>query len=142
MSYTQIWIHAVWGTKRREPLMNEKTIPLICEHIRQNAKQKGFYVIELNAVADHMHCLMALRSDWSVARQMQMIKGEAANWINRQSFMKTKFEWADEYFASSVSKDKLDIVRAYIRNQQEHHRKVSFAEEYKRFLEIFGIDQG
>jgi putative transposase len=124
------------------PLMNSQTIPAICDHIRRNAELKGLYILELNAVPDHMHCLVALKSDWSIAKQVQMIKGEAANWINRQAFIKTKFEWADEYFAASVSKDKLDVVKAYIQNQEEHHRKKSFNEEYRLFLTSYGFSQG
>ena len=73
---------------------------------------------------------------------MQLIKGESSFWINKNKIIKRQFEWADEYFASSVSEDKLDIVRAYIINQQEHHKKVAFKDEYGKFLKQFGFVQG
>jgi putative transposase len=142
MSFVQVWIHAVWSTKRREPVLTEGVLAQVIDHIKTNSKEKGFYILELNGFADHLHCLMALRSDWSVAKQMQMIKGEAANWINKGQIFKSHFEWADEYFAASVSKDKLDVVRAYIINQQVYHKKESFKEEYDNFLEKFGFGQG
>jgi putative transposase len=127
------------GYKKTRTPDDSQTIPVICDHIKENAKQKEFYLLELNAMPDHMHCLMALKSDWSIAKQMQMIKGEAANWINKQGFIKTKFEWSDEYFAASVSKHKLDVVIAYIQNQGAHHRKASFNEEYQHFLASCGF---
>ncbi len=142
MSYNIIWIHAVWGTKNREKVLLREPRDLICKHIYENAFSKGFYIDIVNGYLDHMHCLMSLRSDWSVAKQMQMIKGEAANWINKNDILQNKFGWADEYFSSSVSVAKLDIVRDYIRYQEEHHRKMSFEEEYTGFLKTFGVGQG
>lgn len=59
---------------------------------------------------------MPLKSDWRIAKQMQIIKGEAANWINKGGIFERKLAWADEYFAASVSENKLDTVRNYIRN--------------------------
>jgi putative transposase len=88
----------------------------------------------VNGVKDHLHCLMALKADWSIAKQMQMIKGESAWWVNKSGLLKTKLEWADEYYAASVSHESLLQVRAYIRHQEEHHRKKIFVEEYETFL--------
>jgi putative transposase len=61
-----------------------------------------------------------------------LIKGESAFWANKNNLLKTKFEWADEYYAASVSDSSVEKVRKYIYNQEEHHRKVSFEEEYKK----------
>ena len=142
MSFVKIWVHAVWGTKDREMILVPEAKRLICQHIQQNALAKGYYVEETNGYMDHLHCLMPLKSDWSIAKQMQMIKGKAANWINKNGILQRKLAWADEYFAASVSENKLDSVRNYIRNQEEHHRKISFAEEYEYFLKTFGFNQG
>lgn len=142
MSFVNIWVHAVWGTKDRDRILIPEIRKTICHHIHENAVAKGFYVNEVNGHLEHLHCLMALRSDWSIAKQMQMIKGEAANWINKSGMLQQKFEWADEYFATSVSENKLDTVRWYIRNQEEHHRKISFEDEYNSFLKTFGFSQG
>ncbi len=142
MSFVSIWVHAVWGTKDRDRILIPETRNMICQHIHENAVAKGFYVNEVNGYLGHLHCLMTLRSDWSIGKQMQMIKGEAANWINKNGIFQRKFEWADEYFAASVSENKLGVVRWYIRNQEEHHRKMSFEEEYNSFLKTFGFSQG
>lgn len=139
MAHVSVWLHAVWATKNRERILVTGKRELICEHIKQNASEKGFYIDIVNGYLDHLHCLMALRSDWTVAKQLQMIKGEVAHWVNKNGLLANKLEWADEYFAASVSIDKLDIVRTYIRNQEAHHRECSFEAEYVRFLSAYGF---
>jgi REP element-mobilizing transposase RayT len=142
MSFVKIWIHAVWGTKNREPVLEKGILESVCDHIKENGKLKGIFIDCVNGYSDHLHCLMLLNADTSISRQMQLIKGESSFWVNKNRIIKGHFEWADEYFASSVSEDKLDIARAYILNQQEHHKKVTFKEEYQKFLKHFGFDQG
>ncbi len=70
---------------------------------------------------------------------MQLIKGESSYWINKNELTSQKFEWQDEYFAVSVSKSGLDAVRKYIHNQEEHHRKKSFQEEYEEFIKNYNF---
>ena len=142
MAFVNIWIHAVWGTKNREPVLEKGILESVCNHIKENGKLKGIFIECINGYSDHLHCLMLLNADTSISKQMQLIKGESSFWINKNKIIKGHFEWADEYFASSVSEDKLDIARAYILNQQEHHKKVTFKDEYEKFLKHFGFDQG
>ena len=142
MAFVKIWIHAVWGTKNREPVLENGILESVCDHIKENGKLKGIFIESINGYSDHLHCLMLLNADTSISKQMQLIKGESSFWINKNKIIKGKFEWADEYFASSVSEDKLDIARAYILNQQEHHKKVTFKDEYEKFLKHFGFVQG
>ena len=142
MAFVKIWIHAVWGTKNRKPILEKEILGSVCNHIKENAKLKGIFIDCINGYYDHLHCLMLLNADTSISKQMQLIKGESSFWINKNKILKGRFEWADEYFASSVSEDKLDIARAYIMNQQEHHKKVTFKDEYEKFLKHFGFDQG
>src|SRR6187399_2398463 len=142
MAFVKIWIHAVWGTKNREPVLEKGIIESVCDHIKENGKLKGIFIECVNGYSDHLHCLMLLNADTSISKQMQLIKGESSFWINKNKIIRDHFEWADEYFASSVSEDKLDIARAYILNQQEHHKKVTFKDEYEKFLKHFGFVQG
>ena len=142
MAFVKIWVHAVWGTKNREPVLEKEILKPVCDHITENGKLKGIFIDCVNGYADHLHCLMLLKADTSISKQMQLIKGESSFWINKNKIIKRRFEWADEYFASSVSEDKLDIARAYILNQQEHHKKVTFKDEYEKFLKHFGFVQG
>ena len=111
MAFVKLWVHSLWGTKNREPVLVSEVRALVCQHIQQNALAKGFYIDEVNGHTDHLHCLMLLKVDWSIAKQMQMIKGEGANWINKKGILPRKLEWADEYFAVSVSeKDRKSVV--------------------------------
>jgi len=70
---------------------------------------------------------------------MQLIKGESSFWINKQGLTKEKFEWQDEYFAVSVSESMIDKVREYIKNQEEHHSKKTFQQEYDEFINKYGF---
>lgn len=141
MSYIKIWIHAVWGTKNRLPLLKEPILSRVCEHILNNAKEKGIYIDTINGHDEHVHVLMLLKYDCSIAKQVQLLKGESAFWMNKHNINKAHFEWANKYFAASVSDDKIDNVRAYILNQKEHHRRYTFAEEYKLFLKGIGYEE-
>ena len=134
MSHTNIMVHAVWGTKNRHPFLTPEIKQKLCSHIEENALTKGIHIDTINGDSDHLHALMWLKGDLSIATQMQLIKGEATHWINSKKLIKNQFGWSDEYFAESVSPHELDGIRAYIKNQEEHHRKVSFKEEYDKLL--------
>jgi REP element-mobilizing transposase RayT len=84
---------------------------------------------------------MLLKYDLSISKQMQLLKGESAYWTNKTNVLKEPLEWADKYFAASVSNDKIETVRTYIDNQQIHHQKQTFMEEYKHFLNSLGYDE-
>lgn len=71
---------------------------------------------------------------------MQLIKGECSFWVNRQKILKETLDWQDEYFAVSVSESGVETVRNYIRNQEEHHRKKTFREEYDEFVNKYGFE--
>jgi len=142
MSYVKIWLHAVWGTKNREPLLEESIHKKVCSHIVQNAIEKKFFIDCIDGHTEHLHCLMMLNADMSISKQMQLIKGESSYWINKNKVVKGHFEWADEYFVVSVSEDRIDEVRKYIHGQKEHHKKITFLDEYNNFLKYFGFNQG
>ena len=132
MSYVRVWIHAVWGTKNREHYLTKEIRHTVLNHIHKNAKDKGIYIDKLNGESDHLHCLFGLNADTSIAKTLQLIKGESAFWINKERITPTRFEWADEYYAVSVSESALEDVRAYIDNQEEHHKMMAFTEEVEK----------
>ena len=134
MSHVRIWVHAVWGTKNHDPLIHDSfRVPLV-QHIKKNAVTKGMYISLINGTPNHVHCLLTLNADFSISKTINLIKGEASHWINQQGILSQKFEWSDEYFAASVSESRVPYVRQYILDQQEHHRKKSFEDEYQKFL--------
>lgn len=134
MPYTRVLIHFIWSTKNRKHLISKEFKPLLLEHIKENSKKKGIFIDSLNCVSDHIHLLVSLGTDQTIAKTVMLIKGESSFWANKQTMLKTKFEWQDEYIALSVSYSAVEKVRAYILNQEEHHRKKTFTEEYDEFL--------
>ena len=139
MPYVRIWIHLIWSTKNREPLLEKESRSGVFDHITANAKKKGVYLDTIGGYVDHVHALVSLGSEQTTAKISQLLKGESSHWINQNSPGRTKFEWQDEYFAISVSESMVDSVREYIRGQEEHHRNRSFAEEYHELLEKHGF---
>jgi REP element-mobilizing transposase RayT len=114
----------------------------VFDHIGENAREKGVYLDMIGGYEDHVHALVSLGSEQTIAKVVQLIKGESSHWINKHSLTKGTFEWQDEYFCVSVSESVLESVRAYIRGQEEHHRKKSFGEEYQSLLKENGFTDG
>ncbi len=140
MPFVKVMIHAVWGTKGRDPFLSNAIRSRVIDHIQQNSLEKGIHIDILNGHVDHLHCLFGLNASMSVSKAMQLLKGESAYWINGSNLVKQKFEWADEYFAVSVSESMLDKVRAYIENQAEHHRRITFVQDYQSFIDTYKPD--
>jgi len=139
MAFVNIMVHAVWGTKNRYPFLKKEIRFSVYEHIKQNARSKKIFIDTINGIEDHIHVLLGLNADLSIAKTIQLIKGEASFWINKQKKTNPSFEWADEYYAVSVSESKLNDVRHYINIQEEHHRKKSFQEECDDFLKRYDL---
>lgn len=133
-------IHAVWGTKNRLPTLTKEIRPVVIQHIKENAKTKGIYIDTINGYTDHIHCLFGLNADMSISKALQLIKGESAFWMNKQKLIKSKFEWADEYFAVSVSESIIPRVRKYIQNQEQHHKKTTIMQEYEAFIRRYNFN--
>ena len=139
MGYIKIWIHLVWATKRREPVLTKSVRLKLFPHIRQNAKEKNIHIDFINGHVEHVHALISLTANQCISKVTQLIKGESSHWINKNKLTPEEFEWQDDYFAVSVSESDINRVRQYIKNQERHHEKKSFQEEYEEFIEKFGF---
>ncbi len=140
MPYTKVFIHYIWATKNRKPLISKELKPLLLQHILENAIKKEIFIDRINCVADHIHLLVSLGTEQTIAKTAMLIKGESSYWVNKQMLINDKFEWQDEYIALSISYSAIDKVRAYISNQEEHHRKKTFTEEYDEFLRAYQFE--
>ena len=139
MSFVKIWIHTVWTTKNRQPLLNKSIRDDTFKHINRNALNKGILVDVVNGYSEHVHCLFRLKNDQTIKDILQLLKGESSFWINKQNLIKTKFKWQKEYYAVSVSESHIGKVFNYIQNQEEHHSTISFDQEFNKFIEKFGF---
>ncbi len=140
MPFVAVWIHAVWATHQRQPLLTLPVRPQLFQHLREQAKRHNIRLTDIGGWIDHVHILFALAPDQNLAKVMQLLKGESSHWLNQQELTSIKaFRWQAEYWAGSVSPSGLARVRAYIAGQEEHHRTYSFAEECERLFKGLGI---
>ncbi|MEA2103880.1 MAG: IS200/IS605 family transposase [Candidatus Cloacimonadota bacterium] len=128
-SLTRIWIHSVWSTKNRFPYMKNATKQKIIQHLHQKLEELDCGVRIINGTENHLHGLFLLNQNKSIQEIIKNLKGETSHWINKNEFYKTKFAWQVGYGAFSVSESIVKDVNKYIKNQEKHHRKMSFQEE-------------
>lgn len=141
MPYARVFIHFVWSTKYRKPHLKTPAIrQAMWAHIKENSYKKGIFIDVVNGHNDHCHCLVSLGIEQTMSKVMQLIKGESAFWMNKQGLIKEKFEWQDEYYAVGVSESVIPKVRAYIKRQEEHHKKKRWDDEIEDYLKKNGFE--
>lgn len=140
MSYVKIYIHAVWATKDRFPYLKGEVKLKILEHIRENARAKNIYIDHLNGHTEHLHALISMDAEQNIANIINLLKGESSYWANKQNLTKNKFGWQDDYFAVSIGESQIEAVRQYIRNQEMHHQKKTFQQEYEEFMSKYNFE--
>lgn len=139
-SYSRVWLHIVWATLERRPLLDKSAAAKLSAWLDDYATQKRIYM-KINFVnPDHVHALVDLPTSLSIEDMMQLFKGGSSHWINEQDLVAGKFGWGRGYGVFSVSESVVSQVCAYIANQEEHHRKRDFAEELKLFVERHGLE--
>ena len=141
MSYVKIWLHCVWSTKNRANIIPHSFRPEVLKHFRQNADEKNIILDYINAHENHVHALINLGKQQSLATIMQYLKGESSFWINSRKVLPYHFSWQDDYFAVSIGQSQVERVRDYIKNQDEHHKKMSWEEEVELFMKKYGFEQ-
>lgn len=126
MSYIKIYIHAVWTTKDRFFYLTKNIRKKLIDHI--------------NGHDEHLHCLVSMSVDQNIATIMNLLMGESSFWMNKQKLTKERFGWQNEYFAVSIGESQIDSVRKYIRNQETHHQKKNFQQEYDEFIKNYKFE--
>ena len=139
-SFSKIWIHAVWATKERVPLINPAAEEKIHGYIHEELKELGCPVRIINGMPDHIHCLFLLNPQKSIAEVIKQIKGSSSHFINANSLIVEKFAWQTGYAAYSVSESVVERVFQYIKNQKQHHQKRTFQQEYDEYLKLYGLE--
>lgn len=131
MPYTKIWIHLIWSTKCRYPYLTKPARYLIFKHMQRIGREKGIEINFINGYEDHVHLLIFLKPTQNISHIVRQIKGESSNWINKNCILNSEFNWQREYMALSVGRNEVKRIRNYIRNQEEHHSKRNYTEEFK-----------
>ena len=139
-TYTQIHIQTVFIVQSRICLINKDWQTELYKYISGITQNYGHKVLQINGMPDHIHMLFGLRPTQALADLMQQIKQDSSAWINQKGFLKSKFSWQAGYGAFSYTKSQVPNVIRYIQNQEEHHRKKTFTEEYIELLNEFEVE--
>ncbi len=136
-AYARNYIHLTFGTNHRRRSIQGATKQKLWTYIEGIAREYGVDVIEIGGGEDHVHVLLALPPKISLANIVRAMKANSSKWMNETGHF---FAWQQGYAAFSVSVSSLDAVRAYIRTQEEHHRRRDFQAEYCALLKKHGIE--
>lgn len=139
-TYTQIHIQIVFAVKFRNSQIKTEWKEELYKYITGIIQNKKHKLLAINGMPDHIHILIGMRPNQSLSDLVSEIKSNSSKWINEKRFLPYRFEWQDSFGAFSYGKSQIDKVIQYINNQEQHHSKKSFVQEYKDFLEAFGIE--
>ena len=133
-TYTNLLLHAVFGTKERRPIIHDSFRPRLFEYMAGFARQEFGGSLAVGGMADHVHGLILMPADMSVAEMMRDWKSLSSKWVHETFPAEAGFAWQEGYAAFTVSRSNVAKVANYIQHQAEHHQKMTFEEEYLALL--------
>ncbi|MGC9365378.1 MAG: IS200/IS605 family transposase [Fidelibacterota bacterium] len=139
-TFTQITIHIIIAVKRRENLLSKSIKPQIFRYITGIITNKSQKLLAINGVADHVHFLIGLSPEMALSDLVRDVKNNSTNFINKERLVPGKFQWQLGYGAFSYSRSQRSRIIRYIENQEQHHRKRTFREEYMSILKKFQVE--
>lgn len=139
-TYTRLLVHVIFSTKRREPLITPDLHPRLHAYLGGIVRTEKGIAHAVGGTTDHVHLLIGLRPDRSAADIVRAAKGRSSAWVHEKFPRLRSFYWQDGYGAFTVSPSQFEAVNRYILNQEQHHRRRTFEEEYVRLLEASGVE--
>ena len=139
-TFTQIHIHAVFAVQNRTSLIQKSWEEQLYKYIITIIQKYGHKVLSIGGMSDHIHILFGFRPTQALSHLVQEVKRASSVWINQERLVVGRFSWQEGYSAFSYSKSQVPNVVKYIEMQEEHHSKTTFIDEYKTFLEKFGLE--
>lgn len=139
-TYSQMYVQVVIVVKYRQALIQKPWKDELYKYITGIITNKGQKLLRINGVENHLHLLINIKPNIALSDLMRDIKANSSGWINDQKFCNHKFQWQEGFGAFTYSKSQLDNVIKYIDDQEEHHKKQSFKDEYISFLKKFDVD--
>jgi REP element-mobilizing transposase RayT len=128
------------AVKYRDALIDKTWKERLHQYITGIVQNHGHKMLAINSMPDHLHLFFGFRPNQSLSDLMRIVKGDSSEWINQQKFCPSVFRWQEGYGAFSYSRSHVQTVISYVMNQEEHHRKRTFLEEYEVFLKQFEVD--
>ena len=138
-SYSRIWLHFVWGTMNREHLLPTFAAVQVSSFLKRYAYEQKIFMSINYVNPDHVHALVDLPVTRTPAEIAKLLKGASSHWINHSGLIERPFAWCRGYGVFSVSYGHHERVSRYIARQAEHHRRVSFRDEYHEFVRHHGM---
>jgi len=138
-TYTQLYIHIVFAVKGRQRLIPKQHKETLHQYITRIITNKRQTVIRINSMPDHIHILVGLTPDIALSDLVRDIKANSTKYINKKGWVVGRFEWQAGFAAFSYSESQLGTVVDYIKNQEVHHARMTFREEYLTFLKRFNV---
>jgi REP element-mobilizing transposase RayT len=139
-TFTQIHIQFVFAVKYRRALIAPEWKERLHQYITGIFQQNNHKMLKINSMPDHIHILVGFRPAQSISSMIQNVKAESSKWIQYQNLCNSKFAWQEGFGAFSYSKSHVPRVIRYIQNQEKHHRKITFLDEYKKLLKVFEVE--
>ncbi|MGM0933581.1 MAG: IS200/IS605 family transposase [Bacteroidota bacterium] len=139
-TYTQIYIHVVFAVKGRQNLISKKWKDELYKYITGIVTNEGQKLIAINGMPDHLHILLGIKPNKNISDLIRDIKANSSRFINTRNWIAGKFEWQTGFGAFSCGHSQLDTVIHYIQEQESHHKKLNFREEYLKFLNTYNIE--
>ncbi len=139
-AYTKLAYHIVFGTKYRQPTIHREFRNRLYEYLGGTIRGLNGHLIEIGGVDDHVHLLTTIPPTIALSDAIRDIKAGASKWVNELPESASRFEWQKGYAAFTVSHSQIEAVRKYLRNQETHHKKQTFEEEYVAFLRRHEIE--
>ncbi|MEO6454731.1 MAG: IS200/IS605 family transposase [Ginsengibacter sp.] len=139
-TYTQIHIQFVFAVKYRMAVIHQSWKDELHQFITGIIQNKSHKMLQINTMPDHLHMLIGFRPDENMSQLIQVVKSESTKWINDKNYTEEKFSWQNGFGAFSYSKSHVPDVIKYIQNQEQHHNKQTFLQEYTAFLKAFEIE--
>ncbi|MFT3703865.1 MAG: IS200/IS605 family transposase [Agriterribacter sp.] len=139
-TYTQLHIQFIFAVKYRAALISKNWNEELHRYITGIVQSNEHKMLQVNSMPDHIHLLIGMRPVQSISALIKNIKTESSKWIKEKRFCSATFAWQEGYGAFSYSKSHVPDVVRYIQNQEAHHKKETFLNEYKHFLDVFEIE--
>ena len=139
-TYTQIYIHYVFAVQNRIGLIQNRWRDELYKYMTGTIANKGHKLLQIGGMSDHIHALVSMSPKQSPSDLMADVKRSSSLWINNKCLVKGKFSWQEGYGAFSYGKSQISDIAIYIENQEKHHKKRTFMEEYFEFLKLFEIE--
>ena len=139
-SLSKLYIHLIFHIKTSSQPIREADLDRVHSYIGKLVNTTGCKVIQVGGICDHAHVLFLLSKDVAISHVVEEVKRNSSRWIKTIDSYYRTFAWQNGYAAFSVSQSVVDKTLEYVKNQDKHHAKISFQEEYRKFLESYEIE--